>query len=60
MKWKIFLREFLSPLNTLLSVDYLLLFGVDGVLPEIINGRCAMIGILSGFDKRNNDEEVID
>lgn len=40
---------FLSPLNTLLSVDFLLLFGVDGVLPEIINGRCAMIGILSGF-----------
>jgi hypothetical protein len=33
----------------LLSVDFLLLFGVDGVLPEIINGRCAMIGILSGF-----------
>ena len=29
---------FFSSLNTLLSVDYLLLFGVDGVLPEIING----------------------
>ena len=45
----IFEGVFFSPLNTLLSVDYLLLFGVDGVLPEIINGRCAMIGILSGF-----------
>ena len=46
----IFEGVFFSPLNTLLSVDYLpLLFGVDGVLPEIINGRCAMIGILSGL-----------
>jgi hypothetical protein len=35
--------------NFLLSVDCLLLFGVDGVLPEIINGRCAMIGLMSGF-----------
>ncbi len=55
---------FFSSLNTLLSVDYLLLFGVDGVLPEIINGRCAMIGLLLGFanevmTKKSLNEQLV-
>lgn len=38
-----------SILSYTLNVDNLLLFGVDGVLPELVNGRCAMIGLLSGI-----------
>ena len=38
-----------SILSYALTVDTLLLFGADGVLPELVNGRCAMIGVLSGI-----------
>ena len=31
-----------------LSVDSLLVFGCDGVLPEIVNARVAMFGVLTG------------
>lgn len=31
------------------SADALLVFGCDGVLPELVNARCAMIGVVSGI-----------
>jgi len=31
-----------------LSVDSLLVFGADGVLPELVNARVAMFGVLTG------------
>ena len=32
-----------------LSVDSLLVFGCDGVLPELVNARVAMFGVLTGL-----------
>ena len=32
-----------------LSVDSLLVFGADGVLPELVNARVAMFGVLTGL-----------
>lgn len=37
-----------SPAERALSVDSLLVFGCDGVLPEIVNARVAMFGVLTG------------
>ena len=38
-----------SALARATSVDALLVFGCDGVLPEIVNGRVAMIGVVTGI-----------
>lgn len=38
-----------SALQRATSADALLVFGCDGVLPELVNARCAMVGVLSGI-----------